>query len=206
MVTQIGNDTIYQTVSDEFMDIPELGISSEDRRILVIDSSKPVTNSKTLVVPRVIKQGGVQIDLLGGQTIAKAEFAEKNKVGDKSFKEVFGYQQVLDGNHPYQIPIDKVFNGEPVFGNVYKLVNLLGDGMYAAEHYGYPKQSVTNNRTRKTDEIADSVIITALDLQEYGILPASENAIAVEPAVPGEQLSMFDENWDSEENNCSIPF
>jgi hypothetical protein len=169
---------------------------------LIIDSSKPVTNSKTLVVPRVIKQGGVQIDLLGGQTIAKAEFAEKNKVGDKSFKEVFGYQQVFDGIQPFQILIGADFKGDPVFGNVYKLVNLLGDGMYTTEHYGYPKQSVTNNRTRKTDEIADEAIVSTL---RYGVDPDSDVAPAT-PSVPGEQLSMFDENWDSEENNCSIPF
>jgi hypothetical protein len=69
--------------------------------------------------------------------------------------ETYGYQQVkeLDGS-PFIIQ-----TGEESYGIVYKLVNLLGDGMYTTEYYDHVSPSVTNNGTVKTEELSDNDII-----------------------------------------------
>jgi hypothetical protein len=87
--------------------------------------------------------------------MSKAAIARLLATGNRSMFETYGYQQVkeLDGS-PFIIQ-----TGEDSYGIVYKLVNLLGDGMYTTEYYDHLRPSATNNGTVKTEELADSDII-----------------------------------------------
>ena len=100
-------------------------------------------------------QDGVRIDLLTGRTVPNTAISKAKATGDLTVDDVFGYQKV------------KYMDGTPVVTakgeHVYKLTNLLGDGMLVSEQRVDARPSVLNNGTVNIiDEISDGDIIRIL--------------------------------------------
>ena len=148
-------DDIYQVKSLDFVEIPELGVTERSKQVLVIDSYDKASGYEVITVPKLVEQDNVRINIATNETMSKAAIARLLATGNRSMFETYGYQQVkeLDGS-PFIIQ-----TGEESYGIVYKLVNLLGDGMYTTEYYDHVSPSVTNNGTVKTEELSDNDII-----------------------------------------------
>jgi uncharacterized protein YaaR (DUF327 family) len=154
-----SEDDIYQVKSLDFVSIPELGVTEQTKQVLVIDSYDKASGYEVITVPKLVEQDGLKINIATNETMSKGAIARLLSIGDRSMFETYGYQQVKDAaGDPFIIPTGERF-GNITYGVVYKLVNLLGDGMYTTEYYDHVRPSATNNGTVKTEELADSDII-----------------------------------------------
>jgi hypothetical protein len=126
-------DDIYQVKSLDFVEIPELGVTERSKQVRVIDSYDKASGYEVITVPKLVEQDNVRINIATNETMSKAAIARLLATGNRSMFETYGYQQVkeLDGS-PFIIQ-----TGEDSYGIVYKLVNLLGDGMYTTEYYDH---------------------------------------------------------------------
>lgn len=154
-----GEDDVFQVKSLDFVEIPEIGVTRDNKKVLIVDSYDKASGYKVITVPKLVEQGGITINIDTNESISKKVIGRMNALGDRSMYDSYGYQQVVDrAGDPFIIQTGERF-GNPTYGVVYKLVNLLGDGMYAAEHYDHVRPSATNNGTVKTEEIADDLIV-----------------------------------------------
>jgi hypothetical protein len=185
--------------SPSFPKIDSLNLQSIDRQVLVIGDkyNQKAMNSDYVAVPRVVKlKSGVRIDVTNGNTVTNANYAIRQKKGDYSLNDVFGYKRVfLSTGEPLRIPDEK---GDPQ--SVYKLVNLYGDGARATENYTDFRRSVIDNGTIKTTtELNDVDIVSFYGgevVEEVVSLPAEEVTVATEVVVEKpEELS--DEEWNA---------
>jgi len=185
--------------SPSFPKIDALNLQSIDRQVLVIGDkyNQKAMNSDYIAVPRVVKlKSGVRIDVTNGNTVNNASYALRQKKGDYSLNDVFGYKRVfLSTGEPLRIPDEK---GDPQ--SVYKLVNLYGDGARATENYTDFRRSVIDNGTIKTTtELNDIDIVSFYGgevVEEVVSLPAEEVTVATEIVVEKpEELS--DEEWNA---------
>lgn len=173
---------IFEVKSLDFYEFPSLGATQQNKKILVVDSYNKASGYKVITVPRVVEQDGVKIDIQTNQTISRAAINKKLAVGDRSIFSTYGYQQVVDrAGNPYFTVTGERF-GEPTYGVVYKLVNLLGDGMYTTEYYDHVRPSATNNGTVKVEELSDDDIIDAFATMG-SVMDESMPAIAPESQV-----------------------
>jgi hypothetical protein len=152
-----NEELIYLYYSPVFPALETLGIKSTDRRILLLNEKYHASDVQNdfVKMPRMFMQNGVRIDLLTGRTVPNAVISKARATGDLRVDDVFGYQKVkyMDGT-PVVTP-----KGE----HVYKLVNLLGDGMLVSEYKFDNRPSVLNNGTVKIiDEIPDGEVIRIL--------------------------------------------
>jgi hypothetical protein len=154
-----GEDDVFQVRPLDFVEIPEIGVTRDNKQVLIVDSYDKASGYKVITVPKLVEQGGITINIDTNESISKKAIGRMNAVGNRSMYESYGYQQVVDrAGGPLIIQTGERF-GNPTYGVVYKLVNLLGDGMYAAEHYDHVRPSATNNGTVKVEEIADDLIV-----------------------------------------------
>jgi hypothetical protein len=151
---------IYQYNSPAFPDIPNLSISSTDRKILTLNEAYNYLDVQNdfLLVPAVVtdRKTGDMIDVETGTTMTSSMIAQMKAKGDMSYKDVYGYQKVRYDNGDPVLVYDK--DGNAI--HIYKLINLLGDGAFASEYYTVNKPSVFNNGTKQIDnEIPNADII-----------------------------------------------
>lgn len=140
--------------------VKSLGIKSSDRKIMELTDTYDSFHIQHdyLLVPRVVKvkATGDKIDIFNGRTITKSMFKQRSLRGDMSLREKIGYEKVRDDLGNPVTYIDKEGNTK----YIYKMINLWGDGQYASEYYGGPRQSVLNNGTVKIEtEIPTADII-----------------------------------------------
>ena len=152
-----NEEDIFLYYSPGFPTLETLGLKSTDRRILLLDERYHASDVQNdfVKVPRMLMQDGVRIDLLTGRTVPNTAISKAKATGDLTVDDVFGYQKV------------KYMDGTPVVTakgeHVYKLTNLLGDGMLVSEQRVDARPSVLNNGTVKIiDEISDGDIIRIL--------------------------------------------
>jgi hypothetical protein len=148
-------------------------VKSGERQLLFLNAkyNAKVTKYDVIKAPRAVpvdKNDPTEgkIDMKNGKEITDKMYAIKQKIGDKSLNNYYGYQKVkyADGS-PLIAEYDS--EGNPVY--VYKFINLHGDGMYATEYYGDGRPSVFNNGSEKnvkniegtivSNEIPDQVIV-----------------------------------------------
>jgi hypothetical protein len=180
------DNDVYEVKSLDFYNLPYVGATEENKKVLVVDSYNKASGYKVITVPRLVEQDGAKIDIQTNQTVSKTDIARKLAVGDRSLFSTYGYQQVVDrAGNPFIIVTGQRF-GQPTYGVVYKLVNLLGDGMYTTEHYDHVRPSATNNGTVKVEELSDDNIIDAFSALSSVM---DEQLPAVAPEVQTEQAS-----------------
>lgn len=158
---QYDNEIYQYTSLPYFPNIDNLGVLSSERRILTLSETFNALDvtSDFILIPRVIKQGGDQIDMKTGQTITPSMFAQRKAKGDLSLKEVYGYKKVKFGNGEPLTYTEINYKKEEDTKHVYKLINLYGDGALGSEYYLDFQPSVLDNGTVKiTSEIPDSDI------------------------------------------------
>jgi hypothetical protein len=117
-----------------------------------------------VVVPRAINaKGGDTIDYETGYTIQPYDFAMEMQKDESAYSKVYGYQKVKysDGT-PVMITM---YEGGPAL-NVYKLVNLYGDGRFLTEYYNTTQKSELENGTVKLNtEYSNDAIVRWLAKQ-----------------------------------------
>ena len=117
-----------------------------------------------VVVPRAINdKRGDTIDYETGYSIQPSDFAIEMQKDESAYSKVYGYQKVKysDGT-PVMITM---YDGGPAL-NVYKLVNLYGDGRFLTEYYNTLQKSELENGTVKLDtEYSNDAIIRWLGRQ-----------------------------------------
>lgn len=151
---------IYQYYSSLFPNINAFKIKSSDRRILLLNRKYNdfYMGNNFIKIPRVVtdRKTGESIDMKTGKTITKMDYAKMKAKGDLSLSDIYGYQRVNLPNGDPVVTYDK--DGNEIYA--YKLINLLGDGYRAVEHYTDDKRSVFQNGTIQTENvIPDSDII-----------------------------------------------
>ena len=158
-IDSLGNE-IFGYYSPNFANIDALGIKGIDRRIMYLTEQYNSfhINKEYLKVPKVIynKYAGDYINMATGESVTRAEFAQRKAKGDNSLYDVYGYKKVflpIPDENGKKIPLisDK---GQ----HVYKLINLYGDGYRASEYYTDFRPSVLDNGTIKTIEIDDQLL------------------------------------------------
>jgi hypothetical protein len=165
VIDQYGNEQgeQFSFVSPEvFPTIPGLGIKSLERKLLVLseDYNSFELKNDYLTVPRMIVDNttGLTIDISTGVTLIPSDFRERKLKGDQSLYNVYGYKKVyLATGKP--LVHTKIIKKEIKRFQVYKLVNLYGDGDRATENYKDFRPSVIDNGSVKTTEIPDAAII-----------------------------------------------
>ena len=117
-----------------------------------------------VVVPRAINaKGGDTIDYETGYSVQASDFAIEMQKDESAYSKVYGYQKVKysDGT-PVMITM---YEDGPAL-NVYKLVNLYGDGRFLTEYYNTLQKSELENGTVKLDtEYSNDAIIRWLGRQ-----------------------------------------
>jgi len=155
----ISGDDVYEYRSYAFPQNKQLGIQSGQRNILLISENSFVSNKAYIKVPRAIqlkddngKPLDVWVDMRTGTSIFKSDFAIRKKRGDLALQNYYGYERVTyeDGT-PLTVTNDKGYTSY-----VYKLINLLGDGMYTSEYYLDNRPSVIDNGTVKIEKELDN--------------------------------------------------
>jgi hypothetical protein len=189
-------------------------VKSGERQLLFLNAkyNAKVTKYDVIKAPRAIPideddptEG--KLDIKNGKEITDEMYAKKQKIGDTSLNNYYGYQKVkyADGS-----PLIAEYDGEgnPVY--VYKFINLHGDGMYATEYYGDGRPSIFNNGSEKnvkniegtivSNEIPDQDIVNyyggeSVPLSEADVITAtiqkeSENVVSSQPStsVEGAQV------------------
>jgi hypothetical protein len=153
---------IYQYYSSLFPNIQAFKIKSSDRKILLLNSKYYAfyTGNSFVKVPRVVtdRKTGDSIDMKTGRTITKMDYAKMKAKGDLSLSDFYGYERVnLPTGEPL-VTYDK--EGNEIY--VYKLINLLGDGYRAVEHYTDERRSAFQNGTIQIENV-----IPNSDIIEY---------------------------------------
>jgi hypothetical protein len=117
-----------------------------------------------VVVPRAINaKGGDTIDYETGYSVQASDFAIEMQKDESAYSKVYGYQKVKysDGT-PVMITM---YEDGPAL-NVYKLVNLCGDGRFLTEYYNTLQKSELENGTVKLNtEYSNDAIIRWLAKQ-----------------------------------------
>jgi hypothetical protein len=187
-------DVVSDAVFEEFPGLGELS-KAIDRKILSLNQFTHFLdlNNDFVKTPRVITVGKERYDLLTGRSVTNKDFAERKAKGDLSLNDVIGYQRVRYANGA---PVTTTsIEGSPQ--HVYKMINLLGDGQYAAEHYETIQRSVFNNGTVQIDnELTDAEIINHIE-QKYKkeVVPSQDIVKEIKP----EDLPAIKDN---NQNNC----
>lgn len=184
LITIDSNDIeIYQYSTRAFPEIPELGITSGQRKIMLLHPRSKGSKNSVVTVPRITTVGNTDnmVDFITGQTVTKSEFAMRKQAGDATVDEIYGYKRLEDNN------------GEPIVTDkgyhIYKQINLLGDGQYASEYKLFPTKSPINNGTVKIEkEIPDNDIIRFLLEGSDIIVPAEITTPIPNEPVTGKQV------------------
>ena len=180
LITVDENDVeIYQYSTKAFPEIPELGITSGQRKIMLLHPKSKGSKNSVVTVPRVVKIGNTEsmVDFITGQTVTKAEFAMRKQVGDPTIDEIYGYKRLEDTNGQ-PITTDRGYH-------IYKQINLLGDGQYASEYKLFPTQSPINNGTVKIEqELPDNDIVRFLLKDVSPVTPAT-----LQTSIPNEPVT-----------------
>jgi hypothetical protein len=180
LITIDSNDIeIYQYSTKAFPEIPELGISSGQRKIMLLSPRSKGAINSVVTVPRITTVGNTEnmIDFITGQTVTKTEFAMKKQAGDTTIDEIYGYKRLEDSD------------GEPIVTDrgmhIYKQINLLGDGQYASEYKLFPTPSPINNGTVKIEkELPDNDIIRYMFNDDETIIPST-----IQTYIPNEPVT-----------------
>lgn len=180
LITIDSNDIeIYQYSTRAFPEIPELGITSGQRKIMLLHPRSKGAINSVVTVPRVVTIGNTEnmVDFITGQTVTKAEFAIRKQAGDTTIDEIYGYKRLEDsGGDP--IVTDRGFH-------IYKQINLLGDGQYASEYKLFPTPSPINNGTVKIEqELPDNDIIRYMFSNDETIIPST-----IQTYIPNEPVT-----------------
>jgi predicted NAD-dependent protein-ADP-ribosyltransferase YbiA (DUF1768 family) len=156
-------------------------IASTDRKILTLSEKFNYQGTKSDYVqfPRVIEvtKGGVptgdMIDVTTGKPISKNDLRLMIEKGNDSYKDLFNYQRVMDGDGtPFYIYED----GERK--HVYKLINVYGDSNLVNEYYPDFRPSPFKNGTVQVkEELTDEQVRNALS---YKAQPAAVPTLSVE--------------------------
>ena len=180
----VGDLFQYQS-SDYFPNIDKFGLST-DRRILSLSEEYDsfYLSNDYLLVPRVVKtKYGERVDMKTGLSITNYSYVERNKQGDMSLKNVYGYKKVYyDDGTPvtYQTT---TYKGEVINKHVYKLINLYGDGRLVSEYYTDTRKSLLNNGTEKIEnEISDD------NIRKYFIELGAQNPVSSQSTEPYIQI------------------
>jgi hypothetical protein len=187
LITIDSNDIeIYQYSTKAFPEIPELGISSGQRKIMLLSPRSKGAINSVVTVPRITTVGDTEnmIDFITGETVTKAEFAMRKQAGDTTIDEIYGYKRLEYSNG---VPI--VYNrGMHIYKqgmHIYKQINLLGDGQYASEYKLFPTPSPINNGTVKIEqELPDNDIIRYLLKDDETIIPST-----IQTYIPNEPVT-----------------
>ena len=163
--SQFGEDyDVYNHYSYAFPNIDTKFVKTKslDRRVLILNDKYNSFNMNDdfIIVKRVVTlKDGTKVDMKTGQTIHPSDYAKMKEKGDPSLFDIFGYKKV---KHRDGSPLEytSVIKDEEVTNAVFKMINLWGDGMYAAEHYNVPRKSIYDNGTQKVDEIPDEILIS----------------------------------------------
>ena len=180
LITIDSNDIeIYQYSTKAFPEIPELGISSGQRKIMLLSPRSKGAINSVVTVPRITTVGNTEnmVDFITGETVTKAEFAMRKQAGDTTIDEIYGYKRLEDSD------------GEPIVTDrgmhIYKQINLLGDGQYASEYKLFPTPSPINNGTVKIEqELPDNDIIRYLLKDDETIIPST-----IQTYIPNEPVT-----------------
>lgn len=179
-ITTDENDVdIYQYSTKAFPEIPDLKITSGQRKVMKLHPRSKGSRNSVVTVPRIVTVGNSDdmIDFITGQTVTKSEFAIRKKAGDATLSELYGYKRLEDND------------GEPIMTNdgyyIYKQINLLGDGQYASEYKLFPTKSPINNGTVKIEqEIPDADILRYMFKDVSPIIPAT-----IQTYIPNEPVT-----------------
>ena len=155
---------------------------------------------KTKVKMQDGEMGVVYVDVLTGNRITPADFEAMKKSGDTSMNSTYYYAKVYTDQFnefgeklPLRIFNPKAKGPEEMFDQVYKLINVYGDGNRAAEYPNANTRSVINNGGAKTkQELTDDEIVKAL------LVPSFEKAI-------GKPMNEIKKVEDITENLLSLP-
>ena len=155
---------------------------------------------KTKVKMQDGEMGVVYVDVLTGNRITPADFEAMKKSGDTSLNSTYYYAKVYTDQFnefgeklPLRIFNPKAKGPEDMFDQVYKLINVYGDGNRAAEHPNANTRSVINNGGAKTkQELTDDEIVKAL------LVPSFEKVI-------GKPMNEIKKVEDITENLLSLP-
>jgi hypothetical protein len=180
LITIDSNDIeIYQYSTKAFPEIPELGISSGQRKIMLLSPRSKGAINSVVTVPRITTVGNTEnmVDFITGETVTKAEFSMRKQAGDTTIDEIYGYKRLEDSS------------GEPIVTDrgmhIYKQINLLGDGQYASEYKLFPTPSPINNGTVKIEqELPDNDIIRYMFNDDETIIPST-----IQTYIPNEPVT-----------------
>ena len=158
-------EDIYEYFSYSFQQNKKLNLGRNQRMLMFVSENSYAAQSDYLKVRRTIQQKDkdgkpVQswVDLRSGVNIFAADFVVRKKRGDLALQDYYGYERVTyeDGT-----PLT-ITNSKGYTSYIYKLINLLGDGMYASEYYLDRRPSAMNNGTVKVEkELTNGEIIQA---------------------------------------------
>ncbi len=180
LITIDSNDIeIYQYSTRAFPEIPELEITSGQRKIMLLHPRSKGAINSVVTVPRVVTIGNTEnmVDFITGQTVTKAEFAIRKQAGDTTIDEIYGYKRLEDSSGD-PIVTDRGFH-------IYKQINLLGDGQYASEYKLFPTPSPINNGTVKIEqELPDNDIIRYMFSNDETIIPST-----IQTYIPNEPVT-----------------
>jgi hypothetical protein len=180
LITIDSNDIeIYQYSTKAFPEIPELGISSGQRKIMLLSPRSKGAINSVVTVPRITTVGDTEnmIDFITGETVTKAEFAMRKQAGDTTIDEIYGYKR-LEYSNGVPIVTDRGMH-------IYKQINLLGDGQYASEYKLFPTPSPINNGTVKIEqELPDNDIIRYMFNDDETIIPST-----IQTYIPNEPVT-----------------
>jgi hypothetical protein len=183
----------------KFPVIPVLGSTPYNRGLLVLSEKYNSFEIKNdfLAMPRMQEDqsSGMMIDMKTGSILQPIDFATMKQKGDQSLYDVYGYQKVKMKNG---LPLihTKIVNKEIQRFQVYKLVNLYGDGDRATENYTDFRPSVIDNGGVKTEEVDNARIIEHYSgvVEENDVtLPATTET----QAKPTTEISkVFERMWE----------
>jgi hypothetical protein len=158
-------EDIYEYFSYSFQPNKKLNLGRNQRMLMFVSENSYASQSDYLKVRRTIQQKDKDgkpfqswVDLRSGVNIFAADFVVRKKRGDLALQDYYGYERVTyeDGT-----PLT-ITNSKGYTSYVYKLINLLGDGMYASEYYLDRRPSAMNNGTVKVEkELTNGEIIQA---------------------------------------------
>jgi hypothetical protein len=175
--------------TQKFPTVAALGVHTLNRELLILSEQYNNYEIKNdyLVVPRMQAdlETGLTIDMSTGMSLLPSDFRERKLKGDQSLYNVYGYKKVYLATGKPLIH-HRMVKKEVQRFQVYKLVNLYGDGDRATENYSDFRQSVIDNGGVKTEEIEDAKIIeyyTGVVSQKTVTLPIIETIIPTGPVA-----------------------
>ena len=192
-IDQFGNNmNRYEIFAFRSPKLASLGTTYSDRKFLFLSekySAKDIQND-FIKIARIQEKGGEKFDLKTGVTITGANFSARKKKGDMSLQDYYGYEKVKYPDGTPVTYIQKSDDGQETI-YIYKQINLLGDGMFATEHYEDNRPSVIDNGTVKVEEMSNDQIISLLEseIQEtLKVEPVTSASSAPVIESPGSEI------------------